>query len=142
MSVVRQASSDVTNGGPHPAMYPSGPVVLQAPLQHQQTGYMVAPPGPPVVGQTQAYPGPAHPMSQPVMQQQQQGYIPSYTHRTTTMREGYETLVRGIDMSFSFPPDSGNLPTRISGNLSGHCVTREGGAGIYTLKVNLTGTLI
>uniref|UniRef100_A0A8C7JKZ0 R3H domain containing 1 n=1 Tax=Oncorhynchus kisutch TaxID=8019 RepID=A0A8C7JKZ0_ONCKI len=74
MSVVRQASSDVTNGGPHPAMYPSGPVVLQAPLQHQQTGYMVAPPGPPVVGQTQAYPGPAHPMSQPVMQQQQ-GYI-------------------------------------------------------------------
>ncbi|XP_036838220.1 R3H domain-containing protein 2 isoform X6 [Oncorhynchus mykiss] len=80
MSVVRQASSDVTNGGPHPAMYPSGPVVLQAPLQHQQTGYMVAPPGPPVVGQTQAYPGPAHPMSQPVMQQQQQGYMPQQMH--------------------------------------------------------------
>ncbi|XP_031672116.1 R3H domain-containing protein 1 isoform X9 [Oncorhynchus kisutch] len=79
MSVVRQASSDVTNGGPHPAMYPSGPVVLQAPLQHQQTGYMVAPPGPPVVGQTQAYPGPAHPMSQPVMQQQQ-GYMPQQMH--------------------------------------------------------------
>uniref|UniRef100_A0A674DSH7 R3H domain containing 1 n=1 Tax=Salmo trutta TaxID=8032 RepID=A0A674DSH7_SALTR len=76
MSVVRQASSDGTNGGPHPAMYPSGPVVLQGPLQHQQTGYMVAPPGPPVVGQTQAYPtpGPAHPLSQPVMQQQ--GYMP------------------------------------------------------------------
>ncbi|XP_070968892.1 R3H domain-containing protein 1-like isoform X6 [Oncorhynchus clarkii lewisi] len=79
MSVVRQASSDVTNGGPHPAMYPSGPVVLQAPLQHQQTGYMVAPPGPPVVGQTQVYPGPAHPMSQPVMQQQQ-GYMPQQMH--------------------------------------------------------------
>ncbi|XP_036807549.1 R3H domain-containing protein 2 isoform X10 [Oncorhynchus mykiss] len=79
MSVVRQASSDVTNGGPHPAMYPSGPVVLQAPLQHQQTGYMVAPPGAPVVGQTQAYPGPAHPMSQPVMQQQQ-GYMPQQMH--------------------------------------------------------------
>nr|XP_029512250.1 R3H domain-containing protein 1-like [Oncorhynchus nerka] len=79
MSVVRQASSDVTNGGPHPAMYPSGPVVLQAPLQHQQTGYMVAPPGPPVVGPTQAYPGPAHPMSQPVMQQQQ-GYMPQQMH--------------------------------------------------------------
>ncbi|XP_055764581.1 R3H domain-containing protein 1-like isoform X2 [Salvelinus fontinalis] len=78
MSVVRQASSDGTNGGPHPAMYPSGPVVLQAPLQHQQTGYMVAPPGPPVVGQTQAYPGPAHPMSQPVMQQQ--GYMPQQIH--------------------------------------------------------------
>ncbi|XP_038854364.1 R3H domain-containing protein 1-like isoform X2 [Salvelinus namaycush] len=78
MSVVRQASSDGTNGGPHPAMYPSGPVVLQAPLQHQQTGYMVAPPGPPVVGQTQAYPGPAHPMSQPVMQQQ--GYMPQQMH--------------------------------------------------------------
>ncbi|XP_064878864.1 R3H domain-containing protein 1-like isoform X6 [Oncorhynchus nerka] len=79
MSVVRQASSDVTNGGPHPAMYPLGPVVLQAPLQHQQTGYMVAPPGPPVVGPTQAYPGPAHPMSQPVMQQQQ-GYMPQQMH--------------------------------------------------------------
>ncbi|KAM9397142.1 R3H domain-containing protein 1-like isoform 19-T22 [Salvelinus alpinus] len=78
MSVVRQASSDGTNGGPHPAMYPSGPVVLQGPLQHQQTGYMVAPPGPPVVGQTQAYPGPAHPMSQPVMQQQ--GYMPQQMH--------------------------------------------------------------
>ncbi|XP_041740307.2 R3H domain-containing protein 1 isoform X8 [Coregonus clupeaformis] len=75
MNLVLQASSDGTNGGPHPAMYPSGPVVLQAPLQHQQTGYMVAPPGPPVVGQTQAYPtpGPAHPMSQPLMQQQ--GYM-------------------------------------------------------------------
>ncbi|CAB1327526.1 unnamed protein product [Coregonus sp. 'balchen'] len=70
MNLVLQASSDGTNGGPHPAMYPSGPVVLQAPLQHQQTGYMVAPPG-----QTQAYPtpGPAHPMSQPLMQQQ--GYV-------------------------------------------------------------------
>ncbi|XP_045554198.1 R3H domain-containing protein 2 isoform X6 [Salmo salar] len=80
MSVVRQASSDGTNGGPHPAMYPSGPVVLQGPLQHQQTGYMVAPPGPPVVGQTQAYPtpGPAHPLSQPVMQQQ--GYMPQQMH--------------------------------------------------------------
>ncbi|XP_071186783.1 R3H domain-containing protein 1-like isoform X3 [Salvelinus alpinus] len=78
MSVVRQASSDGTNDGPHPAMYPSGPVVLQGPLQHQQTGYMVAPPGPPVVGQTQAYPGPAHPMSQPVMQQQ--GYMPQQMH--------------------------------------------------------------
>uniref|UniRef100_A0A8K9WM94 R3H domain containing 1 n=1 Tax=Oncorhynchus mykiss TaxID=8022 RepID=A0A8K9WM94_ONCMY len=84
MSVVRQASSDVTNGGPHPAMYPSGPVVLQAPLQHQQTGYMVAPPGPPVVGQTQAYPGPAHPMSQPVMQQQQQGYMPQQVQQDPT----------------------------------------------------------
>eukprot|EP00063_Salmo_salar_P031570 XP_014006405.1 PREDICTED: R3H domain-containing protein 1-like isoform X4 [Salmo salar] len=80
MSVVRQASSDGTNGGSHPAMYPSGPVVLQGPLQHQQTGYMVAPPGPPVVGQTQAYPtpGPAHPLSQPVMQQQ--GYMPQQMH--------------------------------------------------------------
>uniref|UniRef100_A0A4W5PTK8 R3H domain containing 1 n=1 Tax=Hucho hucho TaxID=62062 RepID=A0A4W5PTK8_9TELE len=80
MSLVRQASSDCTNGGPHPAMYPSGPVVLQAPLQQQQTGYMVAPPGPPVAGQPQAYPtpGPAHPMSQPVMQQQ--GYMPQQMH--------------------------------------------------------------
>ncbi|KAM9397169.1 R3H domain-containing protein 1-like isoform 45-T49 [Salvelinus alpinus] len=82
MSVVRQASSDGTNGGPHPAMYPSGPVVLQGPLQHQQTGYMVAPPGPPVVGQTQAYPGPAHPMSQPVMQQQ--GYMPQQVQQMHT----------------------------------------------------------
>ncbi|XP_071186793.1 R3H domain-containing protein 1-like isoform X9 [Salvelinus alpinus] len=82
MSVVRQASSDGTNDGPHPAMYPSGPVVLQGPLQHQQTGYMVAPPGPPVVGQTQAYPGPAHPMSQPVMQQQ--GYMPQQVQQMHT----------------------------------------------------------
>uniref|UniRef100_A0A8K9V1U9 R3H domain containing 1 n=1 Tax=Oncorhynchus mykiss TaxID=8022 RepID=A0A8K9V1U9_ONCMY len=92
MSVVRQASSDVTNGGPHPAMYPSGPVVLQAPLQHQQTGYMVAPPGPPVVGQTQAYPGPAHPMSQPVMQQQQQGYMPQQVQQLVTHMVSQHTI--------------------------------------------------
>ena len=91
MSVVRQASSDVTNGGPHPAMYPSGPVVLQAPLQHQQTGYMVAPPGPPVVGQTQAYPGPAHPMSQPVMQQQQ-GYMPQQVQQLVTHMVSQHTI--------------------------------------------------
>uniref|UniRef100_A0A8C7T388 R3H domain containing 1 n=1 Tax=Oncorhynchus mykiss TaxID=8022 RepID=A0A8C7T388_ONCMY len=91
MSVVRQASSDVTNGGPHPAMYPSGPVVLQAPLQHQQTGYMVAPPGAPVVGQTQAYPGPAHPMSQPVMQQQQ-GYMPQQVQQLVTHMVSQHTI--------------------------------------------------
>uniref|UniRef100_A0A4W5PTG1 R3H domain containing 1 n=1 Tax=Hucho hucho TaxID=62062 RepID=A0A4W5PTG1_9TELE len=93
MSLVRQASSDCTNGGPHPAMYPSGPVVLQAPLQQQQTGYMVAPPGPPVAGQPQAYPtpGPAHPMSQPVMQQQ--GYMPQQVQQLQySQSHGQSTL--------------------------------------------------
>uniref|UniRef100_A0AAZ3QYW6 R3H domain-containing protein 1-like n=1 Tax=Oncorhynchus tshawytscha TaxID=74940 RepID=A0AAZ3QYW6_ONCTS len=106
MSVVRQASSDVTNGGPHPAMYPSGPVVLQAPLQHQQTGYMVAPPGPPVVGQTQAYPGPAHPMSQPVMQQQQ-GYMPQQVQQLQSLTWSVNTPSHGI---VSMPQGSQNMP--------------------------------
>uniref|UniRef100_A0A8C7MZ09 R3H domain containing 1 n=1 Tax=Oncorhynchus kisutch TaxID=8019 RepID=A0A8C7MZ09_ONCKI len=122
MSVVRQASSDVTNGGPHPAMYPSGPVVLQAPLQHQQTGYMVAPPGPPVVGQTQAYPGPAHPMSQPVMQQQQ-GYMPQQVQQLQSLTWSVNTPSHGIVyflptcwsqspsvISVSMPQGSQNMP--------------------------------
>ncbi|KAL1021792.1 hypothetical protein UPYG_G00018020 [Umbra pygmaea] len=67
MNLVQQAPSDVPDAGPHPSMYPPGPVLLQGPpTQHQQTGYMVAP-----QGQPQAYSthGPAPPLSQPLPQQ-------------------------------------------------------------------------
>ncbi|KAJ8388353.1 hypothetical protein AAFF_G00133790 [Aldrovandia affinis] len=67
LTLARQPPGDGSDA--HTAMYAPSTVVLQPP---QQSGYMVAPPGPPQPVPAPAYPAAAPPVSQTLMQQ---GYV-------------------------------------------------------------------